>query len=314
MPENISVILSEPRPDDPGVEALADSLAERLAGRPGLRLAHVANLYDLEPAGPVMESIRRIEGDLVVLSAFYPRATFWTLKTAGVPGCLADRGESAERAIWCLRLHPGADAGEILGQIDRIVARARGGDHTWAWRPARAAIRASAPAVVPGDRSPAVLGVPGVPELLPVRRVWRGCGRRAPHRAARRLPRGLPGVQPDLPGRGDHVSTACRPGHRRRRQGLARGPETRPVATVCRRRSVCHGHGRTRPRWPRWKPARIHGAAISSTTWLTRWTKWTSDAAPRMNVAPGHRASAAERGAYSASASARRTISTNSAR
>lgn len=72
MPENISVILSEPRPDDPGVEALADSLAERLAGRPGLRLAHVANLYDLEPAGPVMESIRRIEGDLVVLGVSTP--------------------------------------------------------------------------------------------------------------------------------------------------------------------------------------------------------------------------------------------------
>ena len=144
MPENISVILSEPRPDDPGVEALADSLAERLAGRPGLRLARVANLYDLEPPGPARESSRRREGDRVVLSALYPRATFWTLKTAGVPGCLADRGESAERAIWCLRLHPGADAGEILGQIDRIVARAHGGATTPG--PGGQPVRPSAPA------------------------------------------------------------------------------------------------------------------------------------------------------------------------
>ncbi|MGI6414133.1 MAG: ATP-binding protein [Thermoguttaceae bacterium] len=144
MPENISVILSEPRPDDAGVQALADSLAGRLAGRPGLSLTRVPNLYDLEPGGPVMESIRRLEGDLVVLSALYPRATFWTLKTAGVSGCLGERGESDERAIWCLRLHSGADAGEILGQIDRIASRA----HAAATAPAPGGqpVRPSAPA------------------------------------------------------------------------------------------------------------------------------------------------------------------------
>lgn len=97
MPETISVILSEPRPGDTQQQELVDFLSRALASRKSIGLTSVPHLYDLDPAGPTMEFLRRLDGPMIVISWLHPRAAYWTLRTGGVEGRLADPSDTADR-------------------------------------------------------------------------------------------------------------------------------------------------------------------------------------------------------------------------
>jgi len=124
MAEAIPVIFSEPRPGDGEQQELVDLITNELMNRKSVDLTIIPHLYDLEPTGPTMEFIRGIEEPMIVISWLYPRATFWTLKTAGVTGRMGNGSEdntSEERPIWCLGMHGRVDPKAILNDVDRIV-------------------------------------------------------------------------------------------------------------------------------------------------------------------------------------------------
>ena len=125
MSETMPIILCEPRPGDAEQQELVDFVTNALMSRKVVDLTIVPHLYDLEPAGPTMEFLREIEGPMIVISWLYPRAAFWTLRTAGVSGRLAngsDQGDNGERPIWCLGMYGQADPKAILDDVDRVLA------------------------------------------------------------------------------------------------------------------------------------------------------------------------------------------------
>lgn len=127
MSDAMPVIFSEPRPGDADQQELVALLTNALMSRKAVDLTVVPHLYDLEPTGPTMEFLREIEGPLIVMSWLYPRAAFWTLKTAGIAGRLAEGPadqEEGERPVWCLGMHPKVDPKAILDEVDRILAGA----------------------------------------------------------------------------------------------------------------------------------------------------------------------------------------------
>ncbi len=125
MPETISVILSEPRPGDTRQQELVAFLSGALTGRKSIELTSIPHLYDLDPTGPTMEYVRGIRGPMIVISWLYPRAAYWTLRTGGVEGRLADGSNDkagGDRPVWCLGMHPRINPQAILDHVDRIVA------------------------------------------------------------------------------------------------------------------------------------------------------------------------------------------------
>jgi len=124
MSDSLHIILSEPRPGDSGQQEMVDLLTASLMSRRGLDLTIIPHLYDLEPDGPTFEFLREVDGAMIVVSWLYPRAAFWTLKTAGVAGRLgndAGDAQNGERVIWCLGLHGDADPKKILDDVDQIA-------------------------------------------------------------------------------------------------------------------------------------------------------------------------------------------------
>ena len=125
MPEMMPVIFSEPRPGDSEQRELVDFLTNGLLSRKSIDLTIIPHLYDLEPSGPTMEFLREIDSPMIVIGWLYPRAAFWTLRTAGISGRLengSDDSSNGERPIWCLGMHAGIDPKAILDDVDRILA------------------------------------------------------------------------------------------------------------------------------------------------------------------------------------------------
>jgi NAD-dependent dihydropyrimidine dehydrogenase PreA subunit len=105
---------------------------------PEVAVTAVPHLYDLTPDGPVVQLLRSLPGDLIVLSWLYPRATYWVLDANGVHGHMGrtrlapdeevddgpSRGRSVElpdRTIWCLDLRATADAASYLAETARLA-------------------------------------------------------------------------------------------------------------------------------------------------------------------------------------------------
>jgi NAD-dependent dihydropyrimidine dehydrogenase PreA subunit len=125
MSENIAVILSEPRPGAAEQQELVDFVSNALMSRRRIDLTMIPHLYDLEPDGPTMDFLREIEGPMVVVSWLYPRAAFWTLKTAGIAGRMGNTQtdeDDGQRPVWCLGMHPRVDPKAILDDVDRLLA------------------------------------------------------------------------------------------------------------------------------------------------------------------------------------------------
>jgi NAD-dependent dihydropyrimidine dehydrogenase PreA subunit len=121
---SLTVVLCEPRDDDPLRRCLAEQLLAGCSGRADLRVSVVGPLYDLAADGPGAGHLRGLEGDLAVLGWLCPRAARWVLHALGVEGRAGDSDEkdaSTGRTIWCLDLRDQKEPEAYLREIDRIA-------------------------------------------------------------------------------------------------------------------------------------------------------------------------------------------------
>ena len=152
MPSRLAVVVSQGPSDNPAKRALEQSLLAGLRAISGLDLLVVPHLYDLRSAGPALCALRQVQGDLVVASWLYGRATRWILDRHGIRGRpgdvqirrtedegegdldrgeadekdrVGDRWEIPERRIYCLDLRIAGQAEPYVGEVRRIAASFR---------------------------------------------------------------------------------------------------------------------------------------------------------------------------------------------
>lgn len=152
MTDRITVVISQGQSQNPARRDLEEQIVAGLLGEPGLDVAVIPHLYDLQPDSTGVVALQGSRGDLIVLSWLYPRATRWVLARHGVIGRSGTIGgqepdeppegeekgpvetndhETTEdqnlpnRWIYCLdlRVHENADA--FVNQIKQIVRKCR---------------------------------------------------------------------------------------------------------------------------------------------------------------------------------------------
>ena len=149
MISRLAVVVSQGPSDNPAKRALEQSLIAGLQAISGLDLLVVPHLYDLRSAGPSLLALRQLQGDLVVASWLYGRATRWILDRNGIrgrPGDVQirraedeseldfdsgtldgkdrvwDRWEIPQREIYCLDLKIAGQAEAYVNEVRRIAA------------------------------------------------------------------------------------------------------------------------------------------------------------------------------------------------
>jgi NAD-dependent dihydropyrimidine dehydrogenase PreA subunit len=150
MDRRIAVIIARGQSRNPAKRALEEGIAVGLLERGDVDVTVVASLYDLKPNSPAISALRRIEGDMIVLSWFYPRAAHWTLDQNGITGQVGetmiagqegranktdhpddetegrqrviDDREVPDRRIYCLDLRLHTSSQPYLDEIGRVVA------------------------------------------------------------------------------------------------------------------------------------------------------------------------------------------------
>jgi NAD-dependent dihydropyrimidine dehydrogenase PreA subunit len=139
MSQKIAVVVSKSRQPSIEQERVHSALVAGLEHRPDLDVIVVPHLYDLAPDGPAVQSLRSIQGDLVMLAWLYPRSAFWVLDANAVRGRLkttvpfsgedapeparkSGRSEISDRTIWCFDLRTHDDPKHYLSAIEQILA------------------------------------------------------------------------------------------------------------------------------------------------------------------------------------------------
>lgn len=96
----LTVVVSQGRSVNPQKRQLEDGLVTALENRAEVAVVVVPHLYDLQPDGPAVQTLRGLAGDLVVCAWLYPRAVHWTLDRHGIHGHVGqtemDSGEADE--------------------------------------------------------------------------------------------------------------------------------------------------------------------------------------------------------------------------
>jgi NAD-dependent dihydropyrimidine dehydrogenase PreA subunit len=82
----LNVVLSQAQGKHPLRRGLEESLVAALLMEPGIDLALLPHLYDLDAEHPGRLHLGAIRGDVVFLSWLYPRAAFWCLDRSGIKG------------------------------------------------------------------------------------------------------------------------------------------------------------------------------------------------------------------------------------
>ncbi len=82
----LTVVLSQAQGKNPTKRALEEAIVAALILEPGLDVSVVPYLYDLDEEHTGRLFLESIQGDMVVLSWFYPRAAFWLLDRDGIKG------------------------------------------------------------------------------------------------------------------------------------------------------------------------------------------------------------------------------------
>jgi len=136
MTERLTIVVCDDRSG-----GRASELAGSLARLPQVEVAVLPHLYDVLPDGPAMRHLKSVAGDMVVLSALYPRAAYWLLSAEGVKGRMgrvpgaadgetdaaaAEDQDLPDRTIWCLDLRTHEQSDQWLQQIGQIVAERSG--------------------------------------------------------------------------------------------------------------------------------------------------------------------------------------------
>ena len=148
----LHVIISKGQSNNPRKRQLEDQLIERLSEIGGVRVVITPNLYDLPMQSEGMDALRGLEGDLVVMSWSFPRASHWTLDRCGIRGQtgevqlvepadddeeddweadlaseddhkprVVEQRDQPDRSIYCINLGVSEEVDEYLGEVRRIV-------------------------------------------------------------------------------------------------------------------------------------------------------------------------------------------------
>ena len=143
----LQVVLSQAQGKNPAKRALEEAIVAALLVEPGIEVAVIPHLYDLDAKHPGRLCLEGIRSDMVILSWLYPRAAFWLLDRDGVQGRegttllkpAADEEEDAEaeppkgigalnppdRWIYCLDLRDNDKHDPFIEEIRRIAAECR---------------------------------------------------------------------------------------------------------------------------------------------------------------------------------------------
>ncbi len=148
MPNNdLTVVISQGQSRSPEKRDLEQAVADAAASLPGVRVLKVPHLYDLAKDSETYKTLRSLDGDLVVLSWLFDRATHWTLDRHGVRGqpgevllkqeqdeeeeeeSVADELERVidsqprdNRTIYCIDFRASQNAGDFAEEFARILA------------------------------------------------------------------------------------------------------------------------------------------------------------------------------------------------
>lgn len=153
MPNNdLTIVISQGQSRSPDKRELEQAVANAAESLEGVRVLKVPHLYDLPKDSQTFQSLRLIDGDLVVLSWLYDRATHWTLDRQGVRGQVGqvqlkqaeededeegdepddaaierviDSQPRANRRIYCIDFRASANAAEYLAEFQRILDERR---------------------------------------------------------------------------------------------------------------------------------------------------------------------------------------------
>ncbi|HEX3313770.1 MAG TPA: ferredoxin family protein [Gemmataceae bacterium] len=142
------VVLSQAQGKHPVRRALEESLVAALLVEPGIELAILPHLYDLDAEHPGRLHLGAVRTDMVILSWLYPRAAYWCLDRAGIKGQEgatllvpaaeedeSDDGEKTEgpqgigaldvpsdRYLYCIDLRNETKVDAFVEEIRRIAA------------------------------------------------------------------------------------------------------------------------------------------------------------------------------------------------
>ena len=145
--KKLTVVISQHQGKNPVKRQLEEELAMACMMDPEIEVSIVPNLYDLSHDHSGLLFLKGIQGDVVVLSWLFPRATQWILDRTGVKGKAGtvflvgeddeedeDQDEAAEkipdaigtldvpnRLIYSIDLRASKDPQEFLAEIRRIV-------------------------------------------------------------------------------------------------------------------------------------------------------------------------------------------------
>src|SRR5438128_2194278 len=148
---HLTVVISQAQGKNPAKRALEESLAAALLVEPGIDLAIVPYLYDLDADHTGRLFLESVPADMVVLGWMYPRAAFWLLDRDGIKGQFgesqlkppaADDEEEEEdgeaeppkgigsvqvpdRTIYCLDLRDFASQQPYVDEVRRIATLCR---------------------------------------------------------------------------------------------------------------------------------------------------------------------------------------------
>lgn len=113
-----TVLVSRSPDADSAAKAREEEAIEAiLAGAPG-RVVVVPHAYHLPEGHPLWERLRAGQGELVVLSAMYPRAARWLLVARGV---LEETAEGPSRAVTCIRWDDQATPSQLAQTVSAAV-------------------------------------------------------------------------------------------------------------------------------------------------------------------------------------------------
>lgn len=153
IPAHLTVVVSRGQsrhPDKRQLEADVVAAAEAIEG---VRVLDVPHLYDLKADSEAIAALAEVDGDLLIASWLFPRATHWLLDRLNIRGqfgetslddAAAEEDEAAEdgesrvtdlfprsgRTIYSIDMR-GADAAKITAEIRRLAeqaARSQAGD------------------------------------------------------------------------------------------------------------------------------------------------------------------------------------------
>ena len=181
MPKSrLHVVLSQAQGKHPVRRALEESLVAALLMEPGIELAIVPHLYDLDADHPGRLHLGAVRTDMVILSWLYPRAAFWCLDRSGIKGREgttllvpaeddSDDAEKAEqpkgigaldvpsdRTLYCIDLRNETKVDAFVEEIRRIAAEST----------ARAESKIAAPIMVDLNLAPLKTSPRFTPEQL----------------------------------------------------------------------------------------------------------------------------------------------------